>query len=450
MRSLHLAMGFIPLRLLLSCLLLVALTPIPLGVPGEEAGEKSAELDREISELERKRTADILFSLELLAHKKDYARAAALASRALIVPPSESELPKLTELIEEAAFGLLRVASSPRKTAELCQDAADKLGEDAILFYIASLAYGELGDETRREESQKKARELRPDDQAYWFDVGSFFAKRGELKTALEGYRAAAAISSDKPTHYNADSEASLASIYCRLGDYDEALRHCQNLRDIARKIVVSRTDMAALTAMVHAERGREKEIEGNYEEAIEDYKKSAELSPSPGTAYYSVGEQYLKMGDHAEAEKWFNRALVAGAVPFAHAGLGDVQEARGNPEEAEEEYLKCERALAELIERNPNDAANYNNLAWLYATRGEQLDRRGKDNVRFLKGIDLAKEALKLLPDFPEYLDTLAELHYRLGNRKAAIREIEKAIALDPPHRKYYQKQLEKFRKEE
>ena len=166
---------------------------------------------------------------------------------------------------------------------------------------------------------------------------------------------------------------------------------------------------------------------------------KSAEFSPQPGGAYHSIGDLYLKMKKYAEAEDYFNRAISAGGIPTAYAGLGDVRKALGEEAKAEEKYEKCEDAFAEAIEREPQNASNYNNLAWYYATHEKELD----------KGIELAKKAVALAPDSPEYLDTLAELYYLKGDREAAIREIQKALDLKPAHTLYYQKQLEKFQKE-
>jgi len=424
---------------LLCCLPLMAEAVVPRAA-GEQAEATSIDTGSEISQLEEQRVSDLLLCLRLLVEQRDYTRAGDTALRILITPPSKpAELGALRELVRHVVFGLLRSQKTPEKAAELCEKAVEALGEDALLFDIASLAYKELANESKEKECHEKAKSVRGKDREAWFGMGSFFAEKREFRTALKGFEAAAAISPERPTHYSADSEAAIVSIYCRLGDYEEALRHCKNLEAIARKIAVARTSLAGLTAMVYAEKAREKEIEGKYEEAIQDYTRAAEVSPHPAGAYVAIGELHLRMENYKEAQKCFALAAEAG-FPMAHAGLGDILKAQGKPDDAEKEYAACEKLFSDLIDRNPDDASRYNDLAWFYATRDRKLD----------KGAELARKALVLSPDSPEYLDTLAELYYRKGDREAATREIEKAIALNPPHIRYYQKQLEKFQKGE
>jgi len=427
-------------RFLLVSSVLFALASQSLDGVCQETPEEVSEIDSEISQLEKKRASEYAFALRLLVQKKDYARAAELATLALIIAPSDpKDAARLRALAADVALGLLREEKSPKRAVSLCEKAVETFTDDAIFLYIASLAYRELGDEARQKEFEAKVKAIKPDDQAYWFNIASHLRRKVGLKAACDLFEIVATISSDDPTHYNADSEAAMAQIWCALGDYEQALRHCENLREIARRIVVSRTDIALLTAAVYAERARELEIEEKYEEAIEDYKKSAEFSPQPGGAYALIGELYLKLKDYEEAEKWLRHALSAGAMPLAYAGLGDVQKALSNTEEAEKQYAKAEKAFTDEIDKSPNEALNYNNLAWFYATHDRELD----------KGIKLAKKAIELDPKTAAYLDTLAELYYRKGDCEPAIEEIKKAIALDPPHIRYFQNQLRRFQDE-
>ena len=90
---------------------------------------------------------------------------------------------------------------------------------------------------------------------------------------------------------------------------------------------------------------------------------------------------------------------------------------------------------LVKMIAKEPNSAHWHNELAWSYAEMGIELDR----------GIELSRKSLELKPDEPNYLDTLAELYHKKGQRQKAIEAIKKAMNLDPQSQ-YFRKQLEKF----
>jgi tetratricopeptide (TPR) repeat protein len=63
------------------------------------------------------------------------------------------------------------------------------------------------------------------------------------------------------------------------------------------------------------------------------------------------------------------------------------------------------------------------NNLAWFLARTNQRLD----------EALKLAERAVKLDPDQYAYLDTLAEVHFRLGNVDKAIRLSTRALELAP-----------------
>ncbi len=95
------------------------------------------------------------------------------------------------------------------------------------------------------------------------------------------------------------------------------------------------------------------------------------------------------------------------------------------------------EQLLIESIENRPEFIVSYNELAWIYARQGRKLE----------KALELINRALEHDAKNPAYLDTKAEVLYRLGrNRKAA--EIEKNLVEKFPHNKGFQKQLQKFRR--
>jgi tetratricopeptide (TPR) repeat protein len=87
------------------------------------------------------------------------------------------------------------------------------------------------------------------------------------------------------------------------------------------------------------------------------------------------------------------------------------------------------------VCDRYPNAADLHNALAWTAARCGRALDT----------ALDHAKKAVALRPDRAAYLDTLAEVHFRRGERPQAIEQILKAIDLEPTDA-YLRAQLKRF----
>jgi Flp pilus assembly protein TadD len=100
-------------------------------------------------------------------------------------------------------------------------------------------------------------------------------------------------------------------------------------------------------------------------------------------------------------------------------------------------EALDVFREVTRLDKKN-SDA--YNNAAYILA-RSQESD--GEDLQEAEK---LAGNARKLDPKNPEYLDTLAEVHFRQGRQKMALSLIEEAIKL-APRQDALKNQLKRFR---
>ena len=90
----------------------------------------------------------------------------------------------------------------------------------------------------------------------------------------------------------------------------------------------------------------------------------------------------------------------------------------------------------ADLAE-TPNSAVKLNDLAWLC----------GRSNRRLHEAAHDAERALKLKPNEAAYLDTLAEIRFRLGSIKQAIDLETRASALEPKL-PFMHEQLARFRK--
>jgi len=107
-----------------------------------------------------------------------------------------------------------------------------------------------------------------------------------------------------------------------------------------------------------------------------------------------------------------------------------------GNEEGANQIFKTTYEVSQSTINRFPNHGQHNNNHAWLLSRCGKQLD----------EALIHAEKAVKLEPKNGAFLDTLAEVHFQLGNRPKAIEISEKAVQLlgDDIQVK---RQLERFR---
>jgi tetratricopeptide (TPR) repeat protein len=149
-------------------------------------------------------------------------------------------------------------------------------------------------------------------------------------------------------------------------------------------------------------------------EDAEASFKKAIDLAPNDLTAYENLARYYASTGRLQEAIDTYESAVAVRpeAAQLYHL-LGVLYELGGEKEKAISNY---EAAIA----RAPNLGEAKNNLAYLFADSGKNLDR----------ALDLAQEAKALLPDSPNAADTLGWVLYQRGVPAAAISYLKEAEA--------------------
>jgi len=142
-------------------------------------------------------------------------------------------------------------------------------------------------------------------------------------------------------------------------------------------------------------------------------FRRAIELDPNNMRAYTDLATMLVGAGRGPEAIDTYQRALQqqpkSGTL---HLLLGSLLEADGRLEEAMEHYSTA-------IEIDPDLAVAKNNLAYLMAERGKDLDR----------ALDLAQEAKAKLPDNPNAADTLGWVLYKKNVPAAAIGYLREAV---------------------
>jgi hypothetical protein len=104
---------------------------------------------------------------------------------------------------------------------------------------------------------------------------------------------------------------------------------------------------------------------------------------------------------------------------------------------EAQQVFDKTADRFKEIVRLFPRSSHHHNNLAWLMASCNRELDQ----------ALVHATQANQLSPDNTNFIDTLAEVHFRMGQHAKAIELMQTALQLEPDSANL-QKQLQRFQK--
>jgi tetratricopeptide (TPR) repeat protein len=154
--------------------------------------------------------------------------------------------------------------------------------------------------------------------------------------------------------------------------------------------------------------------IDNRPDDAEADFQKAIELDPSDAAGYEQLARLYAKTGRLNEAVTTYETAIKARPKdPNLHYFLGTLYSFGGAQDKAIERY-------EDAIKYGPDLAYPKNDLAYIYAESGENLDR----------ALDLAQDAKAALPDTATVADTLGWVLYKRGIPSAAISYLKEAVA--------------------
>ncbi len=169
----------------------------------------------------------------------------------------------------------------------------------------------------------------------------------------------------------------------------------------------------------------------GREADALVEYKTYAKGHPDSHEAALNGAFDAMERGNLAAALKGYEDALDKNPTDLrARLGLATVYSKREENDKAVDECRK-------ILDSRPDYAPALNRLAWLLA----------KQETNLKKAKELSEKSMAYYDDIPEYIDTLSEVNYRMGNYDAAVELIKKAVKLVPTD-PYYKRQLFKFQR--
>ena len=158
----------------------------------------------------------------------------------------------------------------------------------------------------------------------------------------------------------------------------------------------------------------------GDFAGAIELYDKALKIVPEFAEAEYQKGNAFLSLGKKAEAEAAFRRAVdLRSDWTLALAGLGTLLERRG-------EYAEAEKLLNKALLIDATSFPAYSALVELRLKTGASVDTLNAllEKVRTFTARLNASAIM---------LSTQASLENAVGDKAAAKKTVERALAQDP-----------------
>ena len=160
---------------------------------------------------------------------------------------------------------------------------------------------------------------------------------------------------------------------------------------------------------------------EGHKDEALQTAQALAAARPNDPHTLLVLSDLYRDDERYPEAVATLN-GLMSKVGPATSADWR-LYYLRGAALERQGRWGEAQGDLQHALSLMPDDPEVLNYLGFAWADRGERLD----------EAVQLLVKANALEPDSGAFVDSLGWAHYRLGQYKTAVSELERAASLDP-----------------
>jgi tetratricopeptide (TPR) repeat protein len=228
----------------------------------------------------------------------------------------------------------------------------------------------------------------------------------GLLELKQSHFREAADIFQKLRSKGEAQGFLGLATTFVSEKQYDQAI---SVLRDGLKKWPDSTQIMAQLATT--------EALAGSYDLAISHFQKLAEADPKSAQYRLRIGEVYDLKGDLKKATEYYQQTYeLAPNEPSLALTLADALARGGRTPEAKRLYQG-------VLKARPDNATAMNNLAFLIADTGGDLD----------EALRLAKQAMGKTPTEPNYSDTIGYIYLKQGQGDSALRTFGNLVRNNP-----------------
>jgi tetratricopeptide (TPR) repeat protein len=205
-----------------------------------------------------------------------------------------------------------------------------------------------------------------------------------------------------------------MAEMYRLAGKHDAALAAAQRAAQLEPNEVEIQVQLATILGDI-----------GKLDQAVEIYQKVIKGDPESPRYRFLLGGLLTKFERNDEAIKVFQDLVKRYAnnediVRLAHSNLSIVYVNQGD-------YAKGEAELEIVFQKTPDDAGVNNDLGYLYAEQGKNLE----------KAESMIRKAVQEEPERPAYLDSLGWVLFKRGKAKDALEPLKKAVELQKAEEK-------------
>jgi tetratricopeptide (TPR) repeat protein len=319
------------------------------------------------------------------------------------------EVLKLDRRVNAARLELARLSFIIGKPDDAIQFAQEALtAQPALAEANMILARGMLtkGDPAGAEPHLQQLARDAPKSASGRTELGQLYALKGDSKSARGAFEQALAID---PT--NIAALAGLVALDVQAKNPAAARAH------IDARLATNPNDprLLLLAARLSTALGDANATERGLLRVIE-------LDPAQFEAYTLLGQFYASQRRLDEARAQFERiAQQRSKSSAAQTLVGMILQMQNRLAEAQVSYEKA-------LSIDPKAAVAANNLAWIYAEGGGNLD----------VALGLAQTAKSQLPDSPEVSDTLGWVLYKKGLPKLAVRILRESVNKSPRNAVY------------
>jgi serine/threonine-protein kinase len=251
----------------------------------------------------------------------------------------------------------------------------------------------------------KRAIELEPTNDEAHGGLASTYEQLGKFKEAEQAYEQAIAIRPGYWATYNL-----LGLYYMRHGRYEDAAGKYAQVVALAPDSFVGYSNLGGVRI-----------LQGQYAQAVPLLEQSLKIRPT-GDARSNLGTAYFQMRRYGEAASNFEDAVKMDQKNYVLWGnLGDAYYwAPGRRGEAAAAYATAIALGEERLRLDARDGQLLSSLGIYHAMRGET--KAAKKNV---------EAALRLQPNSPDALLDAGIAYQQLGETELSLNQLEKAVAL-------------------